>query len=448
MHSTMRHEFRSLFYLAMPMVFGGIVNAVVPFINTAFMGRVGDIALAAGGLVNVIFTFVMVLFWGVFSSVSSLVARYEGAQNLGESARLVKTGVVLALIFSLPIMGLFYGAGSLLLWAGQAPDVVALAGAYFHTLSFAVIPDFVLTVLYDLCFGLSKPKMAMALTVLFVPIDLGLNALFVFGSGPIAPHGIAGLGIGTSIAFWLILAMMILLFYWTPLFRKHFKGRCWFDFKKAKELLSVGMPVGVMWVFEVGFFMVIALLMGHISSVALAAHQMAFQTYMLFFNIIYSFSQALGVRVGDAAGAKRPKQITHAYWWAILFSIALAVLVFVLVHDEGRVLLHFFMGNDYVPESPVTLLALRLFALVPLFFLTDALGFMSFASLRALKDTRYTLMVAVLNYWCVMIPIMIVGVFEFHWNNPLILWALLIAGSIVSAIAQGVRLWMKIETTF
>ncbi len=103
------------------------------------------------------------------------------------------------------------------------------------------------------------------------------------------------------------------------------------------------------------------------------------------------------------------------------------------------------MGKDDVPESPVTLLALRLFALVPFFFLTDALGFMSFASLRALKDTRYTLMVAVLNYWCVMIPIMIIGVFEFHWNNPMTLWGILIVGSIVSAVAQGLRLQFKLN---
>lgn len=82
---------------------------------------------------------------------------------------------------------------------------------------------------------------------------------------------------------------------------------------QTKELLINGLPVGFQWVFEIGFFTVIALLIGSIGPVPLAAHQIAFQTYTLFFLIVYHFNQAVMIRALEGAGAKRSDQIWYSY---------------------------------------------------------------------------------------------------------------------------------------
>jgi MATE family multidrug resistance protein len=432
-------ETKSLKRLAIPIIAGGIVNAIIPFINTAFIGHLGGDALAAGGLVNSFFVFIMVLFWGVFSTSSSLIARHEGEKNSQASSELIKTGVVLAILLSIPVIIFLHYADRVLLFFGEPTGIVIMAHAYFQTLSFAILPDFLLTILYDLCLGLSKPRLVMIIAVVMIPLNLSLNDIFIFGLFGAPKMGIAGVGVGASISFWIALILMSTLMYLMPRFRFYFKGRQWFYAKRAKELLQVGLPVGAMWVLEVGFYAVVTLFMGRVGIIALAAHQMAFQTYMVLFNLIYNFSQAVSIRVADGAGRREPDQIRYAYLNGILFGIIASLALLLLVSFGNTMIVHFYLGAEFAAQPALVKLTFSLLFLTPLFCLFDALGFITFASLRAMKDTRYTMLVALVAYWFITIPLIALGVDVIHWQNPRLLWMMMSLGAALSFIAQGHR---------
>ncbi|MCX7123803.1 MAG: MATE family efflux transporter [Gammaproteobacteria bacterium] len=436
-------ELKNVKRLAIPIITGGIVNAVIPFMNTAFIGHLGGDALAAGGLVNSFFVFIMVLFWGVFSTTSSLIARYEGQKNSQASSELIKTGVVLAIILSIPVVIFLHYADRVLLYFGEPEQVVIMAHAYFRTLSFAILPDFLLTILYDLCLGLSKPRLVMLMATILIPLNLAFNNLFIFGRCGAPKLGISGVGVGASVSFWVVLFFMASLMYMMPRFRFYFKGRQWFYPERAKELLRVGLPVGAMWVLEVGFYAVVTLFMGRVGIIALAAHQMAFQTYMVLFNIIYNFSQAVSIRVADGMGTQKPDQIRYAYLSGLLFCLLTSLLLLFFVTLGGKIILHFYLGAEYARQPELVKLALSLFLLTPLFCLFDSLGFMTFASLRAMKDTRYTMLVALVVYWFIIIPLIAFGVDVLHWQNPRLLWMMMIIGAGLSFAAQSRRFIKK-----
>ncbi len=436
-------ELKSLQRLAVPIIAGGIVNAIIPFMNTAFIGHLGGDALAAGGLVNSFFVFIMVLFWGVFSTTSSLIARYEGEKNSQASAELVKTGVILALLLSIPVIIFLHYADRVLLLFGEPENVVMMAHAYFQTLSFAIVPDFLLVILYDLCLGLSKPRLVMAMAIILIPLNLIFNDLFIFGLAGAPKLGIAGVGVGASISFWVALILMAGLMYAMPRFRFYFKGKTWFYPKRARELLRVGLPVGAMWVLEVGFYAVVTLFMGKVSIIALAAHQMAFQTYLVLFNIIYNFSQAVSIRVADGVGSKKPDQIRYAYLGGLLFCLLVSLGLLLLVTCGGKMILHFYLGAEFFHQPALVHLSLSLFLLTPLFCLFDSMGFMTFASLRAMKDTRYTMLVALVVYWLIIIPLIALGVDVIHWQNPRLLWIMMSIGAAFSLAAQSRRFVQK-----
>lgn len=172
MQETFRTEFRILCLLAFPMIIGGAANDIIPFINTAYMGRLGEDALAAVALVNTVLVFVMVLFWGIFATVSTLVARYEGEGRSHLTTMLFRSACLMAIVMSLPVMIFFHFAGHLFILLGQNVHITQLSEQYFQTLSFAITPDFLLVVLYDLCFGLSRPKFVMYVCLLQIPVNL------------------------------------------------------------------------------------------------------------------------------------------------------------------------------------------------------------------------------------------------------------------------------------
>ena len=441
-NTTFIPEFKKLFSLALPIIAGGVLSSIIPFINTVFMGHVSNDALAASGLVNAIFVFVMVLFWGIFSSLSALIARYEASKNPERSRQLTRSAFVLAICLSLPVMLLFDCGNMLLELLGQKPHVIALAHPYFISLSFAVLPDFLLAIFYQLYFGLSKPRIVMILMIIMVPLDLGLTGSFVFGWFGLPALGIVGLGIGASLSYWALLGIMILVTKrYTPFFKNYLSGKVWFFKDCAKELLHVGLPVGTMWVFECGFFTAINFFMGVLSDTALAAHQMTFQTYIFFFMFTYNFCQAVSIRVGDAVGKNNFRQARDAYLGGLLFSCSISFFVAALCWFAGGPIIHFFLGNAYFTSTALVSLTLILLKIAPIAFLADSLGYNTFATLRALKDTRYTMLVALVVYWILVVPGVAVGVIHFHWQNPAILWWMMCLGLFFSFIGQVQRLF-------
>ena len=92
------------------------------------------------------------------------------------------------------------------------------------------------------------------------------------------------------------------------------------------ELFHVGVPIALAYVFESGLFFISALLMGLVSTAALAAHNAVVNVCSISFMIPYALSQAATVRVGYAIGAQRPEAARMAGYVAIGLGVCWMLL--------------------------------------------------------------------------------------------------------------------------
>ena len=80
-------------------------------------------------------------------------------------------------------------------------------------------------------------------------------------------------------------------------------GRIWrIDWMLMRQLIVIGAPISISFLLEYGLFAAAALLMGLISTTALAAHQIALQVTAILFMVPFGISIAATVRVGHAVG--------------------------------------------------------------------------------------------------------------------------------------------------
>ena len=89
---------RSLAALAAPMLLGQAGQVLIQLVDTAFVGRLGPVPLAAAALAGNLAMFAFYFAYGAVGAVSPSTARAHGAGDRAEAARTARAGVALGLL--------------------------------------------------------------------------------------------------------------------------------------------------------------------------------------------------------------------------------------------------------------------------------------------------------------------------------------------------------------
>jgi MATE family multidrug resistance protein len=116
-------------------------------------------------------------------------------------------------------------------------------------------------------------------------LNAGLNYLWVYGELGFAPLGALGSAWATTVSRW-FMAALLLAVGWREV-RPYLSRRApnLFDARALARMLKLGSPIGAQMVLEVGAFGTVALLMGWLGVVQVAAHQVALNLASLTFMV-------------------------------------------------------------------------------------------------------------------------------------------------------------------
>src|SRR5258705_5583492 len=94
-----------------------------------------------------------------------------------------------------------------------------------------------------------------------------------------------------------------------------------------RQLVVIGAPISIAFLLEYGLFAAAAVLMGLISTTALAAHQIALQVSAILFMVPFGIGMAATVRVGHAIGRGEASAVRHAGYVATWLGIVLVAIL-------------------------------------------------------------------------------------------------------------------------
>jgi MATE family multidrug resistance protein len=207
------------------------------------------------------------------------------------------------------------------------------------------------------------------------------------------------------------------------------------SWKAWKELLSVGIPIGLSIFFETSIFSVVTLLIGMMfTTITVAAHQVALSFTSLIFMIPLSISMALTIVVGFSVGGER--------WQAARQYSKLGVLGGIAILAIGSVFLYFFreqIAYLFTEDREVVFLASQFFIFAIFYQLSDAAQASLQGVLRGYKDVKVPFITAFISYWIIGIPsgYLLAAFSEF---GPFGFWIGIILGLTCAAIGFLVRL--------
>jgi MATE family multidrug resistance protein len=215
---------------------------------------------------------------------------------------------------------------------------------------------------------------------------------------------------GAGLATAVVDAGMCAAAVWVAYTRRPFKkyrvlGRFWRpDWRLFVKLVVIGLPISGALLLEYGLFAAAALLMGRISTSAVAAHQIALQTAALLYMVPFGIALAATVRVGQAVGRRDAIATRRAGFVAIALAVAfMGFMTLVVALARHAIPLAFFGTGAPQAGETVALAAMLLVAGASL-FITDGIQTAAGGALRGLNDTRVPLAIAALSYWAVGFP--------------------------------------------
>jgi len=185
-------------------------------IDTWFVGQLGGAELAALGFATSLYFFVVALFMGLADGTSALVGSALGNGNRTATQGLTSSALGLAGVAAglMATFGILWGT-HLFTWLGAEPQIAAL-GTEYMDIMFAGVPVLTLTIVGNAGVRAAgdavRPEAAMVMAGIVI---LVLDAVLIFGLGPIPALGMASAALATVIS-WSLAALVTV---W--LLRKH-----------------------------------------------------------------------------------------------------------------------------------------------------------------------------------------------------------------------------------
>ena len=431
--ARLRREMRVSFVLALPLVLSQISSMAMNIVDTVLAGRHGPVTLAAVGVGSAVWSVVILVSIGVLMAVPPTISQLNGANRRTDIGPVFRQALWLALALG---VGLFFvvRAGALALGPlGITAEARPEAVAFLRAISWGAPGLALYFCLRNLSEGVAwtLPSMVAGLAGLAALVPLGWGLMFGAGLGA------AGLGYAVATVLSLQSAALALYLWRSPRFADldlfaRFDPPRW---APIRELLALGLPMGVSVFMEGSLFVATALIIGTLGTTPMAAHQVAILAASLFFMVPLGVAMATTVRVGHAAGAGDAAGVR----WAAAAGYALAMLA----QTASAVILVAFgawLAGLVSQEPAVVSLAALLMAYAAVFQYPDGLQALSAGALRGLKDTRVPMVITVLSYWGLGLPLGAWLGLHQGLGAPG-LWTGLIVGLSAAATLLGWRFW-------
>ena len=434
-----------IFSMALPAMISMIINALYNIVDSIFVAKYSQSALAAVSLVFPLQTLVVAIGVGTGVGVNSLISRRLGEKRQLHANSAAEHGVALSIIGGLVFLVLGFGLSGVFINAfGAAPDVSAQAIQYSHIavgLSIFVMISMMCEKIQQSTGNMIIP---MCQGLVGAIVNIILDPLLIFGIGPFPRLGVVGAATATVIGQ--IIGMLIGL-WGVFLHQKVLKIRM-SEFKwraqTVKDIYRVGLPGIVMQ-------SVVSVMTAGLNAILIGFSQTAVNVLSVYFKLqtfvfmpVFGLNQGALPVMGYNYGARNKSRLFGAYKIALTAAViimSLGLVIFQLA-PEAMVML-FVDQNDAAAAQEMLAVGVPALKTISLSFIGAAFGIINSTMFQATARGMNSLIVSVCRQLVIILPAAwVLG----KWVGLDALWYSFPIAEMVSLVISYALLWRDYRT--
>ena len=321
--------------IAVPAALEGLFMVLLASADLIMVGTLGTLSIAAVSIFLQPRLILLAFSRSLASTVTLLVSKNAGAGNRENTADVLKKSLTLCAVF-MGILHILFGIflQDIYYLLGANDDYMAEALIYGPITLVAVYLTSVTLILQAVQLGYGNTAAIMKTNIAGNIINVALNAVLIFGLGPIPAMGIAGAAIGTLCA-----ALFTLI--WTAFILREEKFFIGGSYLPDKTYFKTVLPIFGSILSEQGSERIGMVLFGRMAAglgtVPFAVHSICMNICDIYYDFMVGFGKASMVTAGQACGKKSVDDWraykTSGLKWSLLLS-ALACATTLLFREE------------------------------------------------------------------------------------------------------------------
>lgn len=409
--------------LILPITLENILQMTAGIVSMTMIGRLSLASVNGLGISMRITQIVWAIFKGITTGATVFVAQSYGAGDYKKMKTVIHQTLFSSIIFVILLQQIVFWFGKPFLSIfNPPPDVMANGLIYLKTVSWGLPFMAITLVVAGVLQGMGNAKTPMKIAFIMNLVNLITSYVLIFGIPAISALdfygikinlGIRGAAIGLVIAQ--ITAAMLGLY---VLFNRDgilhcYLGKSFFKlyFKEIGDVYRVGLPSSAesllwqlaailltKWIFSFG-------------DVAYAAHQMGMQAESISYMPALGFSVAATTFIGQAVGAKKPKEGKAYMKEAIKGSLCItSISVIILVFFPG------YMMGILTNNKEVINLGVYYLILMGLVQIPQNMSGVFGGALRGAGYTKVPMIVALAGLWGIRVPLSFIFTHVYRLN--------------------------------
>ncbi|HPT03844.1 MAG TPA: MATE family efflux transporter, partial [Bacteroidales bacterium] len=367
--------YRNIWDISYPIIISLVAQNLINVIDTAFLGRVGEVELGASAIAGLFYISLFMLGFGFGTGAQILMARRNGESNYHDIGKIFNNSIYFLLALGLALFFIIKIFSPVFLKSFiSSPAIYAATHEFLRFRIYGIFFAFMNVIFRAFYISITKTRMLTFAAVLMAAVNIILDYLLIFGNWGFPKMGIAGAGLASSIAegsaalFFLFLTLRTVDIRKYGLFKR---GKP--DLAVVGKTLEISVYVMMQNFASLGGWFVFFMIVEHMGERTLAISNIIRSIYMVMMIPIWGFSSAVNTLVSNSLGAKHPDKVipiiikaSKMSFLSILAVIAASLLIPRLIisiytSDPGLI-------SATVPTLYVILGAMMLFSVTMMMF--------------------------------------------------------------------------------
>ena len=422
--------------LVWPLALGMVNNAVMQFVDRAYLAQVSEDALGAVLPASVLAWIFMGFFQSVVGYSGVFVAQYHGAKDPAKCRGCYHAAVLIALVSGLLMLPL-WPLGSAII-SCTAPNAVigGLERTYFDILILGGIFVFGQMAASSFFTGRGRTRVVYLVNLLGNLANVIADPFLIFGWCGLPALGVAGAAYVTVACTALQCVVMMLL--------AHREERGCVEFAAVLSLtgriLRYGVPSGLYEFLNMASFTVFVFVTEGVGALELAASNACFTINYLLFAPMTGFAIGVQTLVGQARGRGDDAAAASALRRTMILGLGFVALGCAATVALHRPILSLFAPAAVEASSAFHALGLELLLMMSAWMLFDAADVIYSGALKGAGDTKFVMLWMLLSSFGIWLPL-VFAVRSFRNTMPA-LWGTMVVYVIIICVGSAIR-WRR-----